>query len=370
MKNILITISSIAGLFILLYTPKNNTPWHIGMSAPANYPISRPSVSYFTNGKFVSATNVSFNILQDWGQATEIRSADTIVLPDSIYVSYCGLNNSGESWLYEGGAKLPSEKLQHSFETGFLKNNIRVLPNIILAGMAPQGNVCIWAGDIEITRFKVKAIKKINGNPIVYSSTGYTQQEEAKNVNKYLKNHPVESAIWETPDKRYTLDFGFRSENTNAKFVHSVCLTKEGGVYSPTRYTEEAAWQVPYGKPDQDLETGYVQYGEEEYDYKLPLPVHMVFSWSNKQNVYFSSDVVMPADLPKRFENAYVNPQSGKETHYNRIVIGVEKDGQHAIMWLDGPGRQEKIMRFKGKKGLVKDEGLLSGGYAEDVTYY
>jgi hypothetical protein len=53
------------------------------------------------------------------------------------------------------------------------------------------------------------------------------------------------------------------------------------------------------------------------------------------------------------------------------LVFGIEKDGEHCVIWLDGPGKQEKLMRFKGHLAERNESnGIESGGYATEVEYY
>lgn len=77
----------------------------------------------------------------------------------------------------------------------------------------------------------------------------------------------------------------------------------------------------------------------------------------------------------KTFQNdswSYINPKTAEEDNFNRLVFGVEKDGEHCIIWLDGPDKQEKLMRFKGVPSKKDEKGvpLNKGTYATEVVYF
>jgi Protein of unknown function (DUF2931) len=340
-------------------------PWHAALSAPAHYPISSPFVRYFKNGSEIAGTQALFKIYQDWNVPTEI-SGPIKVYPDSVFVAYQGLNSKGHVYEYEGGFKISANNIENLFKSGFIRNGEKDDFNLIITGLAPGGNVCVWVDHVEICRFKAKEIKFVSKNPEFYAE-GEELNLNTTEYNNYIKHHPVVYENWEKPDKGYDLDFGFCSQDGKSVYVQHICYTKEGQIYNPGNYyTETTQWEVPYGKSDKDMIDTYIQYGET-FENKMFLPVHIVYEWKNPEGKVVSTDVVMPKDFPQRFEKAYINPQTGKEAHYNRVTLGVEKDGKHAIIWLDGPGKQEKLMRFKGH---LKKVPYYSGGYAEDVTYY
>ncbi len=363
----LIAISGMALLLMSCFSKQNKEyfKWGAAVCQPANYAIGAPKVFFYSEGGLILNTG---SPLYDssWGYPDDIHNSHAeMPLPDSVYVSYESINVKNETWSYEGGAKLPNEILLELFKKGYKEENLVLHPEYITAGLAPGGRVCIWAGPVEVIRFTVLAAEKLNNKPMFFAS----QMNENTN---YLKHHPIDYSYWEKPDERYGLDFGFCSQNSDIVFFNSSCCTKEGLVYSPSDYyTETIDWDASFGKIDKDIMKGYIQYGDST-DHKLPLPVHMVFEWKNKvTEVFYSTDVVMPKDLPQRFERSYIDPKTGRTEHFNRIVLGVEKDGKHAILWLDGPGKREKFMSFKGLKEKEDgDQTVESGGYAKNVVYY
>ncbi len=338
--------------------------WGAAVCQPANYTFGDPKVFFYSEGLLVLNTGSPL-YSSSWGHPDDIHNSDVkIPLPDSVFVSYESINDKNETWNYQGGAKLSKETFLKLFNQGYQEDGKRYYPQHITAGMAPGGRVCIWVNPVEILRFTVPAIEKIDNRPL------YLDNKEE--YLEYLKHHPIDYTYWEKPDERYDLDFGFTSEDGNSECYHCFFYTKEGvGCAHLKDDVEKTKWNTPYGQPaDKDYNRGYVQFGEI-FDTKYNMPVHVVISWNNtKTGELYSTDVVMPKGLEERFARSYSDPETGGPANFTRIVFGVEKDGKHAVLWLDGPGKQEKIMRFKACKGIMKEIGLYSGGYAKDVVYY
>ncbi len=335
---------------------QENFKWGAAISSPEPYLAGAAQVYFYEEGELLLNTSGSGSF--GWARAgDEHFSNQKIALPDSVYVSYKGTSDKNETWWYEGGAKLPKETLLKIFR----KNEFDARPSII-AGMAPGGRICIWVNKIEIMRFTVPAKNKVSNKPL-YSP------DKKKEKLEYLKHHPIDYTYWGKPDKMYDLDYGFCSENMGSKFRAMYTFSKEGiRELIVDAYTDSLKWNKPFGeKPDlRIMRSSYLQIGEEN-NYRMTLPVHLHTIWENSGG-YYITEVVMPKDLPQRFEKPYINPETGQTAHYNRIVLGVEKDGKHAILWLDGPGKQEKIMSFKGYRNDIPDSN--DGGYAKDVVYY
>jgi len=151
-----------------------------------------------------------------------------------------------------------------------------------------------------------------------------------------------------------------------------IFYTKEGiqESFSPY-YTDNTNWGIPCNTTvDYEGKFFYQQIDEVYNSHKTQLPVHISMGWENHMiNKFYSTDIVLPKDFEKRFTKSYINPKTGKKCNYNRLVFGVEKDGEHCIIWLDGPDKQEKLMRFKGQLE-IKNRKTIGENYATDVTYY
>ncbi len=347
---------------------ENKIEWYSAMSCPSNYIIEGPTIYYFNKGELISSASTTTDIYSSWGFGDEARNNGKMkILPDSVSVNYGGLNNKLQMCNYEGGAKLPYEKIKNLFKNGFIDNNEKKEFREITTGMAPGGKICVWIDFVEICRFSVPLKNIYYNKPVIFSDSLY--------ILNYLTHHPINYFTWEHPDARYDLDFGFCTLSNNVKFHNCYFNSKEGILLTHFRVgTEFTTWGIPYGQPTSVIDyNSYCQYSDKIIvrDKKINLPVDGVFEWIVDSTKFYSTSVVMPKDLPQRFTKTYINPKTGKKCNYNRIIFGVEKDGIHCIVWLDGPEKQEKIMRFKGlSERNDGDETIDPGGYATEIIYY
>lgn len=356
-------------LFMLCSCNKNQykTDWGGGLCHPSNYSVGISEIEFFNDdGGNLNIPGAFCGF--SWNSQGQTRWFHNATLPDSVFVTYEGMNYKNQTCLYKGGCRLPKDKLIEIFKHGYEKKNdwgnAKESFKYITVGMAPGGRVCVWVDHVEISRFKIKEIKKLSDSPILLGDY---------NPEDYLKYHPINYSFWDKPDKRYDLDFGFCSEDGKTEYFDSYYSTKEGFIYRLTDSDiDKTQWNLPYNKPVTLIyPTNYIQLDEiSRRDKKLFLPVQCSIDWKMENNTFYSTDVVMPKDLPIRFTTSYINPKTNKKSNYNRIIFGVEKDGEHCNVWLDGPGKIEKIIRFKGNKAILKGETLTSGGYATEVIYY
>ena len=348
---------------------EEKTEWSATMCAPANYPIFRPHIYLFREGKEVGRAESLWSIYQSWTITASARSSRNSIFPDSIFVSYFAPNDQAKTFYYEGGSRLPSEKIATLFNEGYLERGKRKSFDEVRTGLAPGGRVCVWANHVEVLRFKTKEKGQFSDSLMVSASNDVEYIANYERTSKYIKNHPIDYSIWEKPDARYDLDFGFCSEGNNTRFIGYVLYGKEGG----TSHVSESdvnitQWEKPYGKSVDFLNSkSYQSYEERKTrDSKLNFPVQVYFQWK-KDNVFYSTDVVFPKEIEEKFKKPYLNPGTGKNANYNRIILGAEKNGEYCIVWLDGPGKQEKIIRFK---GTIERKNRDSNSYATQVTYY
>lgn len=347
---------------------EEETEWSATMCAPIDYPISGPHVYFFNKGKKVGMTEALLGIYQNWVITASARSSGRRLLPDSIFVSYFAPNDHAKTFYYEGGSRLPANKIKTLFREGYQEGKKHEKFNEIRTGLAPGGRVCIWVNHVEIFRFKAAEKGQYSDSLLVSTSIAKHHVEYQRTLT-YIKNHPIDYSIWEKPDVRYDLDFGFCNEANNTEFVGYNFYSKEGGSIHVSRGDVNITqWGKPYGKPvDFFNSKSYQSFAERKIkDNKLNFPVQMYVQWK-KDKVYYSTDVLFPKEIEEKFNKAYFNSEIGKKSNYNRIVFGVEKDGEHCTVWLDGPGKQEKIMRFK---GVVERKLRDSESYATEVTYY
>ena len=351
---------------------EEETEWSATMCAPANYPIFRPHIYFFKEGKEVGRAEALLSIFQDWALTSSSRSSRNSVLPDSIFVSYFAPNDKAKTFYYEGGSRLPSEKIATLFKEGYYEEKKRKNFDEVRTGLAPGGRVCVWANHVEVFRFKAKEKGQFSDSLMVTASNDAEYKSNYERTTKYIENHPIDYSVWEKPDARYDLDFGFCSEGNNTKYFNCYFYTKEGIAIAVSKSNiDRTDWNKPFAKPISLVDYKNYTQTNGERDKKLNIPVHAVFEWEKGNKIFYSTDVVFPKDLNAKFLKEYRNTETGKKANYNRIVFGVEKDGEHCIVWLDGPGKQERIMRFKGNLQKVDDDKTVdSGGYATEVIYY
>jgi hypothetical protein len=336
------------------------------MSRPSYYVSNGQHVFYYHKGKMISGTETLTDIGGfGWGFPQAGRNnGEMEVLPDSVSVYYCGLNNKNEMYIYQGGISLPFKQIENLFKQGYVDKNEKKKFNYITTGMAPGGRITVWVDHIEIKRGKVEEKQKYINYPIIFSSTKALDSIE---TNNYIKSHPVNYSIWDKPDPRYELDFGFCSENGESDLIGGEIVSKEGIRNTFDQYyTDATKWNIPCNKKADYKGRFYQQKGELYNPHKIQLPVSISLGWRNNNKHYYTR-IVLPKEFPERFTMSYVNPKTGKKANYNRLVFGIEKDGEHCIIWLDGPNKQEKLMRFKGQ-AYIEDGDLTL--YAKEVTHY
>ncbi len=106
---------------------------------------------------------------------------------------------------------------------------------VLVAGMAPGGNVTIWMQasgiNTEIVKFKAKKISQDGRydphTVTLWSSIG----QEAKDILKYINFHGVPYKVWETGEKEYNYDIGFSSREESYGY-HLTFNAKDGSWFS------------------------------------------------------------------------------------------------------------------------------------------
>ncbi|WP_288985020.1 DUF2931 family protein [uncultured Flavobacterium sp.] len=341
--------------------------WSPAMSSPDNYVCIGQHVYYFNKGKIIATAATLTDLGDDnWSKSSSARSSqDVKIFPDSIYVVYTGLNNKNQMYDYEGGMALPEKTIASLYKKGYVKDGEHVKFNDIIVGMAPGGRICVWLDHIEIKRGKVKEYNKFKDYPSFVS-------KDSTEICNYLKYFPVDYSFWEKPDPRYDLDFGFCSEDGKEYEFYGRINSKEGIInYFDEYYLDKTTW----GKPcniELEYEGHYYTQLNETKNFKgIQLPVYLRLGWKEEGGKLYSTQVVLPKNFSQRFTKPYINPKTGKKVNYNRLVFGLEKDGIHCIIWIDGPEKQEKLMRFKGNlANVISESEIKTGGYSTEITNY
>ena len=138
-KFLLIGSSCVVILLILISCKENKSKeeevkiissinWYSAMSSPANYRIDGPHIYYYSKGKLINSDETLTTIGNfGWVYPNQGRSSSLENgYPDSVYVKYGGLNEKLQTCWFEGGTKLPYDKIKRLFENGYKVENKKV----------------------------------------------------------------------------------------------------------------------------------------------------------------------------------------------------------------------------------------------------
>ena len=373
-RNIFFNVFFCVILFSLLSCKKDKYEWSPDITAPAHYPAGGAIVQFFYKGSVLGGASSNTAISGGWGKGggSFTSGEEKKPVPDSISVSW---DCAAEEIIYQGGAKLPREKMLELFCNGYMSSTRnRYKPKketfaYITAGMAPGGNVTVWLNthdpdrsmDVEIMRFKANKIgvSDTSQSITLHTSTG----EEAKTILKYISVHGIPKKVWEKPEDLYAYNLGYSYEENDMEINMLNLYSKAGTAYQDITNFWDINTEVPWLKPN--VSTTVLHRN---------LPVHIIASWWKKNThpiKWFKTDIVLPTDFEARFSAGYINASTGKKEAYRELVIGVEKGGEYGRIWLGGKNRILQVMRFKAKLGKIDDShSVNSGGYAEEVVYY
>jgi hypothetical protein len=232
---------------------QNKFNWDAGISASKNYTYGAPFVEYSYQGKGIGGASANIVSAQGWGITSgSYTGGDKFKpAPDSVFVKWrCGFDLIN----YEGGFKLPRKKMLELFSKGIIDpfTGRKEDYTVLVAGMAPGGNVTIWMQasgiNTEIVKFKAKKINqdgRYDPHTItLWSSTG----QEAKDILKYINFHGVPYKIWETGEKEYNYDIGFSTEEIDKqkRGMAITGYTKEGSLVYSTGDLQYIPWNGNY----------------------------------------------------------------------------------------------------------------------------
>lgn len=327
--------------------------WDAGISAPKNYTYGAPFVEYSYQGKGIGGASANIASAHGWGITSGgyTGGAKFKPVPDSVFVKWrCGFDLIN----YEGGFKLPRKKILELFSKGIIDPFSRRKEDytVLVAGMAPGGNVTIWmrASGIstEIVKFKAKKISqdgRYDAHSVsLWSSKGY----EAKDILKYINFHGVPYKIWETGEKEYNYDIVFTNKDELVNYNRRITgYSKDGSLISSNSDQTSFAtleWEKKFKARDNNKK------------YRNKFPVHIFVQRSTKDNKQWcDADIVLPNNFEEFFNKPYINPQTGSLEHYNRLIIGLEKEEKDlpylfGYIWISGVNKHEEIMRFRAAK--------------------
>ena len=357
----------------LLWSCQNKTfEWDPGISAPANYPAGGPSIVYYYKGNPIAHASSGTAILSSWGGSGGgfMSGENKKVVPDSVSVTWdCAIDEV----IYKGGSKLPYNAMLQLFRKGYTSSDARHIHqtyDYITAALAPGGHVSIFLGasdpedslDVEVFKKKKKKIGIVDTANSITLRTA--KGREAKEILQYVAVHGTPYSIWEKGEKSYHYTFGVSSQDNDMELTLMTLYTKDGSFYQDVGDFHNGDPDAPWLLPNT----------HNIVTYKRKLPIHIVPTWGDikTEENYYMTDVVLPQNFEQQFAKGYTNPKTGKHEAYNCFVIGIEKGGEYAQIWLSGKNAIKPIMRFKAKvkaKDSVKGT-FISGGYAEEVQYF
>lgn len=321
---------------------KEKFDWNAGISAPKNYPAA-PFVEYFYKGKSIGGTSTGIGDDQGWGitMGGNVGGDQFKLVPDSVFVKWrCAF----DLIQYEGGFKLPRQKMLMLFKKGVLENKKnREEYSLIIAGTAPGGNITIWMqGDrtlTEIEKFKAKKVgqaDRLDPNSVtLWTSKG----EEAKEILTYIYLHGVPYSVWEKGEKEYNYDIGFTTEEEDKK-DYSIAIsgyTKDGSVI----YSNEDP--IPYTKWNENVKLKVTK--------SKKLPVEFYIQWiSQDDQEWYEAQIVLPNDLESRFIEF-------QKKHGNNVflTVGMDKVLENkpytfGRIWLENFKEKIELMKFRAAK--------------------
>jgi hypothetical protein len=328
----------IIGLFASCQ-PKDTFSWNAGLSGPKNYPSGAPFVEYFYQGKSIAGASSGTGADQGWG----ITSGGYVggdrykPVPDSIAIKWvCSVDNL----VYKGGFKLPREKMLELFKRKVIdsygdQNDY----SVIIAGMAPGGNVTVWMqggyASTEIAKFKI-----LKGDEDQNIDDDY-RRKEIKSWGNYLtywKIHGIPYSVWEKGEKEYPYDIGFTTEEEDKK-DYSIAIagyTKDGSII----YSNEDP--IPYLKWNENVKLKVAK------DKKLP--VEFYIQWiSQDDQQWYEAQIVLPNDLERQFiefqkkhDNVFLNVGMDKVLENKPYTFG--------RIWLENFKEKIEIMKFRAAK--------------------
>ncbi|MDC8099970.1 DUF2931 family protein [Chryseobacterium rhizosphaerae] len=326
-------------LLIVGCQPKDKFEWNAAWSAPKFYGNGGPFVEFFYQGKSIAGASASIGADPGWGLTSGGYAGGDIFkpVPDSVFVKWiCAI----DGYRYEGGSKLPKDKMLDLFKNG--RDSKEEKYSQIIAGFAPGGNVTVWmsgqGNNKEIINFKAEnkgvwkeseEAEKIEKE--ILSSEKFINSE----VNIYRYLHGVPYSVWEKGEKTYQYDIGFSSEE-NRDFYESVTAFSKDGSYI---FLNENQFIIPY----KDWLSNHITVGVKEGK----LPVHTVVQWiSQDDKQWYKGEIVFPVDFQNTFESFY---QKNKNVHIVYVMDKLNASGNYTFgtIWLQGSTSKERIMKFR-----------------------
>lgn len=337
---------------------------NICLGAPKFFTAHHPILTACKNGGIIggiSDANVGNN--NGWSSCDSFQSIESDGdYPDSLYLEWTDVLNCKR---FEKGVKLPTSVIDNLINKEFKKNQNYYNFNFKI-NFAPGGNFCIFFNNIEIKR-GIANFFKIDSNCVAQDGISKISTEYYNKVGLDYKN-------WRKSDSRYALGLGYYTLNRNITFGWAHLISKEG-ILTNNDFLYKSREDEIYGGKITTNGNSYLTLNDlDSKSNKFQLPVLIQTYWyseKGKNRVYKYTNVPLPKNFVKLYTSPYINPNNNRQVNYNHLIFGVDKDGTHCTIWLDGPGKREKLMRFESTDAIVsKDSNVYPGGYAKSIVFY
>ncbi len=236
--------------------------WEGQGTAPEDYPviIMSPNIFYSDKGKFISQIpNMSYEH-GGWGLVG--GGWETVASPMPDHLSIVWYSHT-ENKIYQGEFELPQEKLYKLFKEGYMiygqrpggtdgkEDFHKETYNALLAGVAPEGMVVVWAvgqNRIEIGRFQAHELTRNDANKLYNNQFKDGDMPETivqaqldrltPKVQQEIKENKVTSKQWDD----YRLRYNWKIESNQPFEVYSYYVRYFNGEmtgYIPPLMTRE-----------------------------------------------------------------------------------------------------------------------------------
>lgn len=335
MKKYILLLIGLIGIFCSCQ-PKDKFSWNAGISAPKNYPSGAPFVEFFYRGKSLGGASSSTGADQGWGVTSGgyVGGEKFKAVPDSVSLRWvCSVDNL----VYQKGFRLPREKMLSLFREGVTDVDGRKYPyTLIVAGMAPGGNVTIWmqGGGIntEIEKFKIT-----NGFEDPQIDYEY-KEKDIKYWSEYLSYwliHGIPYSVWEKEEKQYNYDIGFVDVQDKKFYINIVPLAKDGSYIFFNKST------------DVKLFKRWLLNHVSENLKQEKIPTHLTIQWISRDNQqWYEGEVVLPINFEERFVDFNFRNEI---TNFIVLMDELDTNLKYAFgsIWLQSKTEKQEIMKFR-----------------------
>lgn len=303
--------------------------WEPAISAPKYYPIA--GKVDFGNAGYGSDFTFDTGWGDDYGG---IVSSDRYKeIPKEVYIDYYSVV---DGLRFEGKMPLPQEKLEKLFKK-------YPTENWLLVGMAPGGWIRVWFETYDTDEedyINIEIIKgKLEGHIDENVGVVTKDYETWGDAYTYWQLHGIPYEAWAENEKEYDIVL-LDIEKTNPQYkITSLEYTSLDGTYY---------FFVPF-----------------DTVFKAKLPADMEIHWeSKKTGILYDTHLTIPKNINKIIEKR--NPQ--------KIILrlAIEEDDQHAIIYINTGGKEEKLLRFKNHPiySNSDDTPLGKSGFTKEIEYF